>query len=82
MNLVLRDHRSIHIFIGCLIIALIPSILFWYLAFVILAVKIFFIACIIDFITRSSIRKNMSPYLVPALLACITAFIISYLFFE
>lgn len=79
MNLSLSTHRLIQIFLAGLFIALLPSMLFWYLAIVILFAKMFIIICIIDFIRKTTFRKTIGSVLVVLLLACISSLIISWL---
>ena len=79
MNITLSHHRLIQIFLAGLFIALLPSMLFWYLAVVILVTKLFVIICIIDFIRKTAFRKSIGSILIVLVLACISSLVVSYL---
>lgn len=78
MNLTLDGHKLIQVFLGCLILASIPPLLFIYLSALVWLLIIFIAVCIIDFVRKSSWRKRFGLFLIPVYLAYIVALIILY----
>jgi hypothetical protein len=70
----------IPIFLIGFILASIPTLFFFYFAFLILLTKIFIIICIIDFIRKTSIRKKTGLILgfmfIAGIISVITMFVL------
>lgn len=78
MNTTINIRRLIPVFLGCLLIALLPSLFFWYLATLMILTKIFVVICVIDYIRKSRMRKNIGLILASMFLAAIAALSILY----
>lgn len=82
MNLTLDGHKLIQIFLGCLILASMPVLFFVYLAALVLLTKIFIVICIIDFISKTSIRKRFGLFLISVYLAYMVSLVIFYFTYQ
>lgn len=79
MNTTLNVRKVLPIFLGCLLIAMVPSFFFCYLVALFFLVNVFLVICIIDFIKKTQMRKDAGIILDSMFVAAIVALGIHYL---
>jgi hypothetical protein len=70
--------RLIPLFLACLFLALIPSFFGWYLVIMVVSIKAFVVICIIDYIRKTTIRKNFGLILSVGIVALIISLVVMY----
>jgi hypothetical protein len=76
MNASINIHRLILLFLGFLLLSLIPSFFGWFLAFTLVSVIAFVVICIIDYFRKTNIRKNFGLVLSTMIIALIISVIV------
>lgn len=81
MNTSIHVQKIIPVYLACLCMAFMPYIFGIYLWVIGSGLSAFVIICIIDFLYKTSIRKNFGLVLITMLLAFITALLVNYIKF-
>ncbi|HEX2682393.1 MAG TPA: hypothetical protein VHL77_00575 [Ferruginibacter sp.] len=79
MNLSINLKRSIPVFLLCLAVSTQPVFFFVYLSLLFWATAAFFIVCVIDFINKSQLRRNLGLVLAIMYVTAIVSMLVMYL---
>ena len=76
MNTSINIHRLILLFLGFLLLSLIPSFFGWFLAITLVSVQVFVVICLFDYFRKTSMRKNFGLVLSAMIMALMISLIV------
>jgi hypothetical protein len=76
MNTSINIHRLILLFLGSLLLSLIPSFFGWFLAITLVSVQAFVVICVVDYFRKTNMRKNFGLVLSAMIIALMMSLIV------